>query len=115
LGAEIVPFIVNRLPSGIRNEVISSVLLSPESSTDFEIHFTNMLGIGNRKNTYNVVEEIKRMHPVRTLIIYGSGEKSEMPALLSGSGAIIKEIPGDHHYKYNLPLIVDTMKENEIF
>jgi type IV secretory pathway VirJ component len=115
LGAEIVPFVVNRLPSGIRDEVMSSVLLSPESSTDFEIHFTNMLGIGNRKNVFNVAEEIKKMHPVRTLVIYGDGEKTEMPGMLSGSGAIIKKIPGDHHYKYNVPLIVNTMKENETF
>ena len=113
LGAEIVPFIVNRLPEELRSRVFSSILLSPGISTDFEIHVSNMLGMGNKQNTYDVPGEIRKMQPVRTLIIYGSGEKSEVPALLEGSGVMIRMIPGDHHYKFDIPLIIKTMKENE--
>jgi len=113
LGAEIVPFLYNRLPGEVRQKVQSAVLLSPDVSTDFEIHFSNMLGMGNSQNTYNVPEEIKRMQPLLTLIILGSGEKSKIPGILSGSGPIIKELPGDHHYKFDVPLIVNTMKENK--
>jgi type IV secretory pathway VirJ component len=113
LGAEIVPFIVNRLPAGIKEKVHSAILLSPDINTDFEIHISNMLGMGNKQNTYNVPDEIKRMQPLRTLIILGSGEKSVMPGLLEGSGAIIRELPGDHHYKFDVPLIVKTMMDNK--
>jgi type IV secretory pathway VirJ component len=115
LGAEIVPFIVNRLPEDMRSKIVSSVLLSPETTTDFEIHVSNMLGMGNRQNTYNVTREIINMHPVPTLIILGSGEKSEIPDLLKGTSVIIKKLPGDHHYKFNLNLIIQTMKDNNAF
>jgi type IV secretory pathway VirJ component len=113
LGAEIVPFIVNRLPEEIKSKIESAVLLSPATTTDFEIHISNMLGMGNRQNTYNTIDEIIKMQSVPTLIIFGEGEKTEIPGLLSKTSVIIRKIPGDHHYKFNLPLIMQTMMENK--
>jgi type IV secretory pathway VirJ component len=115
LGAEIVPFIVNRLPEEIKSKIESVVLLSPATTTDFEIHISNMLGMGNRQNTYNTIDEIIKLQSIPTLIIFGDGEKTEIPALLSKTSVIIKKIPGDHHYKFNLPLIMQTMKDNKAF
>ncbi len=115
LGAEIVPFIVNRLPAGIKSKVISVVLLSPGINTDFEIHISNMLGMGNRQNTYNVPEEIKKMEGINTVIIFGEGEDSKVPELLKGTSVKISFIPGDHHYKFNLPLIMQTMINDKAF
>lgn len=115
LGAEIVPFILNRLPEAMKSKIQSSVLLSPATTTDFEIHISNMLGMGNRQNTYNTIDEIVKMQSVPTLIILGEGEKTEIPELLKGTKIIIRKIPGDHHYKFNLPLIMQTMRDNKAF
>jgi type IV secretory pathway VirJ component len=115
LGAEIVPFILNRLPEELKTKIESCVLLSPATTTDFEIHISNMLGMGNRNNTYNTMDEIIKMQSVTTLIIFGEGEKTDIPGLLNGTSVLIRRIPGDHHYKFNLPLIMQTMKENKVF
>jgi type IV secretory pathway VirJ component len=115
LGAEIVPFIINRLPAEMKTKILSAVLLSPDVSTDFEIHISNMLGMGNRQNTFSVTDEIKSMQPVPTLIIFGSGEKTDVPELLDGKGPVIRKIPGDHHYKFDIPLIIKTIKEYKTF
>ena len=115
LGAEIVPFIVNKFPEEMKSKIVSAVLLSPATTTDFEIHISNMLGIGNHQNTYNVTDEIIKMQSVPTLIIFGEGEKSKIPGLLTGTRIKIKFIPGDHHYKFNLPLIIETMKDSKVF
>jgi len=115
LGAEIVPFIVNRLPEETKSKVESVVLLSPATTTDFEIHISNMLGMGNRQNTYHTIDEIIKAQSIPTLIIFGDGEKTEIPALLSKTSVVIRKIPGDHHYKFNLPLIMQTMKDNKAF
>jgi type IV secretory pathway VirJ component len=115
LGAELVPFILNRLPEGMKTKTKSAVLLSPATTTDFEIHISNMLGMGNHKNTYDVIEEIKKNQKVPILIILGEGEKSEVPELLNGTSVKVNKIPGDHHYKFNLPLIIKTMKDNNAF
>jgi type IV secretory pathway VirJ component len=115
LGAEIVPYIVNRLSEVMKSKIVSTVLLSPATTTDFEIHISNMLGMGNRQNSYNVTEEIIKMQSVPALAIFGENEKSPVPGLLNGTSVKIRIIPGDHHYKFNLPLIVQTMKDNKVF
>jgi type IV secretory pathway VirJ component len=115
LGAEIVPFIVNRMTEEMKSGIRSAVLLSPETTTDFEIHISNMLGMGNRQNKYNVMDEIIKMQSVPTLIILGDGEKSPVPGLLSNTSVRVRIIPGDHHYKFNLPLIMQTMKDSKAF
>jgi type IV secretory pathway VirJ component len=115
LGAELVPFIVNRLPDEIKTKIESVVLLSPATNTDFEIHISNMIGIGNRQNTYYTIDEITKLQSLTTLIIFGEGEKTQIPELLKGTSIIIRKIPGDHHYKFNLPLIMQTMKESKVF
>jgi len=115
LGAEIVPFIVNRLPEEVKLKVKSSVLLSPATTTDFEIHISNMLGMGNRQNTYNTTDEIIKMQQIPTMIIFGDGEKTQLPELLNKTSVVIRKIPGDHHYKFNLPLIMQTMRDNKVF
>lgn len=112
LGAEIVPFIVNRLPESLKQKIELTVLLSPDITTDFEIHFSNMLGMGNKQNTYDTVKEINKMHDTPTLLIFGEDEKSRVPAQLSGASQKIRIIPGDHHYKFNLPLIMQTISEH---
>lgn len=115
LGSEIVPFIVTRLTEPLKSKVKSAVLLSPEINTDFEIHISNMLGMGNRQNTYNVTDEIIKMQTVTTLVIFGEGERTKVPELLKGTSVKVSLIPGDHHYKFNVPLIIRTMKDNKAF
>jgi type IV secretory pathway VirJ component len=115
LGAEIIPFIINRLPEKMGSNVVSAVLLSPQINTDFEIHISNMLGLGSHQNSYKVIDEILKMKVDPTLVIFGDGEKTDVPELLSGTKIKIEKIPGDHHYKSNSALIVKTMKDNDIF
>jgi type IV secretory pathway VirJ component len=114
-GAEIVPFLVPLFPRELRSNVMSAVLLSPAETTDFEVHISNMLDLGNRQNTYNVIEEIKKLEKIKTICIYGQNEKSPMPGLLKSSSAKFVFIPGDHHYHGNSTLIVKVMKDNNAF
>jgi type IV secretory pathway VirJ component len=79
LGAEIVPFIVNGLSEEMRSKIVSVVLLSPETNTDFEIHISNMLGVGNRNNTFNVIEEIIKTQSVPVLCIFGENDTRRSP------------------------------------
>jgi type IV secretory pathway VirJ component len=114
-GSEIVPFIVTRLPEEIKSKIEASVLLSPTATTDFEIHISSMLGMENRQNTYNVIDEIRKEKTGNVIIIFGKDEKSVVPKQLTGTAVKIRFIPGDHHYKYNQPLIIQTMKDNKAF
>jgi type IV secretory pathway VirJ component len=114
-GAEIVPFLVTLFPDHIKSNVVSAVLLSPAKTTDFEVHISNMLDLGNRQNTYNVLEEIKKLKNVYIICIYGENEKSPIPVLLKETPVKFVFIPGDHHYHGNSTLIVKVMKDNKAF
>jgi type IV secretory pathway VirJ component len=114
-GAEIVPFRITHFPDYIKSNVLSAILLSPARTTDFEIHISNMLDLGNRQNTYNVIEEIKKIEKINTICIYGENEKSPIPGLLKGTSVNFVFIPGDHHYHGNSTLIVKVMKDNNAF
>jgi type IV secretory pathway VirJ component len=114
-GAEIVPFLLTLFPQHIKSKVLSAVLLSPAKTTDFEIHISNMLDLGNRQNTYNVIEEMKKMLNINTICIYGENEKSPIPDLFKGTPVKFVFIPGDHHYHGNSTLIVKVMKDNNAF
>ncbi len=114
LGAEIVPFVFSRLPDELKSRVGSIVMLSPASNTDFEVHITDMLGLGNKRNTYDVIAEISAIK-TRQIIIYGENEKTSVPDLLKSTQVEIVRIPGDHHYKNNTALIVQVMEEKKAF
>ena len=114
LGAEIVPFVFSRLPEELKSRVGSIVMLSPASNTDFEVHITDMLGLGNKRNTYDVIAEISAIK-TRQIIIYGENEKTSVPDLLKRTQVEIVRIPGDHHYKNNTALIVQVMEEKKAF
>jgi type IV secretory pathway VirJ component len=114
-GAEILPFIYDRLPRDIRERVKSLVMLSPETNTDFEIHITNMLGLGNRKNSYEVIPEMKKDTDALQVIVLGDEEHSIMADQLRNSGVKFISVPGDHHYKGNAALIIGKLEEAKIF
>ena len=50
-GADVAPFLVNRLQDSTRNRIASVVLLSPSDTATFEFHLASWLGGGSRSAT----------------------------------------------------------------
>lgn len=73
-GADVMPFIVNRLDPEMKKKLVSVVLISPSTSTDFEIHWSDMFG-GNAKRSMDVVAEINKMAVPKLASFFGSDEK----------------------------------------
>ena len=111
MGAEVLPFIFANLSSEMKTAVKGSVLLSPGEMADFEVHITNMLGIGNSSNTYDVVKELRQIAPSTSiLIITGEKEDSTLPKELAATGIKFAQVPGDHHYDNDPGSIVRVLK-----
>lgn len=115
LGAEMVPFIISRLPEKFKERISLYVLLSPAATTDFSIHIADLMGMQSRYDTFRVIDEIKKIAGIPALCIFGSEEKTNVPAMLRNIGTTVVIIPGDHHYNHDAPLIVRTMKEHKAF
>jgi type IV secretory pathway VirJ component len=115
MGAEVIPFIFEQLPKEIQLKTKAMVLLSPDSWGDFQIHITNMIGLGNSKNTYDVTAELKKVSSHGSiLIITGDSENSTLPTILSATNIVFATVPGNHHYKSDSFAIFNVLKNKNL-
>jgi type IV secretory pathway VirJ component len=95
-GADVMPFIYNYAGEPFAKKVKHIVLMLPYTSTDFEIHLTEMMGIATH-DAYNVVDEVNKLtKPI--LFILGT-EKGQFPVhtLTNKNYEVITE-GGGHHF-----------------
>ena len=106
-GADIVPFVINILPDSLKKKLISVVLLSPSTSTDFETHYWDMLG-GKKKRSKDVVAEINKMGTLKTAIILESDADFPIKDIKLKNYSYSK-LPGSHHFEGNTNEVANTM------
>lgn len=99
-GADVMPFIVNRLPAVLKNKLLSVLLLSPSTSTDFEIHWLDMLG-NSKKRSMDVVAEINKLGLVKTVTIFGDDETGFTVQNIKLKNYTNENLPGSHHFDGN--------------
>jgi type IV secretory pathway VirJ component len=97
-GADVLPFIVNRLPPPLLARIDRVVFAGLGPGAAFEFHLSNWLSDAPEEGL-PVVDEVRRMPSVRTICIYGSdeGSASACPAL-KNTVVTLHELPGDHHF-----------------
>lgn len=100
-GADLVPFIANKLPDSLKNRISLILLLSPDRFGDFEIHLTDMLSLGIAKKKYNIADEVRKITTPRVVSIFGQEEDETNIQAFREAGSTISLLPGDHHYNKN--------------
>lgn len=95
-GADVTPFLYNYAGSPFTKKVSQLVLMLPYTSTDFEVHLTEMIGIASH-DAYSVVNEVNKI-PKPILFILGT-EKDQFPVqtLTNKNYKVITE-GGGHHF-----------------
>jgi type IV secretory pathway VirJ component len=107
-GADIVPFVANLLPDTVKKKLVSVVLLSPSTSTDFETHIWDMLG-GNKKRSRDVVTEINKMGALKTAIIYGADDTDFPFNKILLKNYSNNKLLGGHHFDGNKDEVAKTV------
>lgn len=77
-GADVLPFLVNRLPEDLRARVHLVALLGPSRTADFEFHLTDWVGGGSRKTSLPVLPEVEKLKGKKILCFYGSDETDSL-------------------------------------
>jgi len=114
-GADLVPFVANKLPEPLKSLLSGLMLLSPDRYGDFEIHLTDMLSLGIAKRKYNIVDEVKKTTTTPVVCIFGQEEEAINILSFKEAGSKISLLPGDHHYDKNVTALVDMIvKETSI-
>jgi type IV secretory pathway VirJ component len=95
-GADVMPFIVNRLPAATRAQLQSVALLSLSQTAVFEFHLQNWLG-GSDDNV-PVAPELLKMTGVRALCVYGEDEDDSMCIQPEAKALQVIKLKGGHHF-----------------
>lgn len=96
-GADVLPFILNRLPKDIHDKVIVSFLMAPSGSTDFEIHWADIFG-GNSKRDMDVITELNKLFNDKIVIISSSDDEHLTLNKISLKRYTHEVLPGGHHF-----------------
>ncbi len=107
-GACITPFVANRLVGKPKESLKEIILLSPDTRGDFEIHVSDMLSFGLRKDPYDVVAELRKTSGVQKLCLFGDGEDATVVQAFKRIGVNVEILPGGHHYNNNFNAIADA-------
>jgi type IV secretory pathway VirJ component len=96
LGADVLPFMANRLPADLMARVRLIVLLGPGRQTSFQFHLTDWLpgsGGGDRP----VLPEVAKLRGKPLLCLYGQDEQDSLCPQLGGLGKAVS-FEGSHHF-----------------
>lgn len=107
-GADVIPFIVNKFPVSLNSNLLSIILLSPSATTDFEVHWAELLG-WNKKRSMDVVAEINKMGLQKTVIIAAKNEDDFPVKEIKLKNFWIETLPGGHHFEGNTTEVAETM------
>lgn len=107
-GADVLPFVINKLPQILNQKLLVSFFMAPSGSTDFEIHWSDIFG-GNKKRSMEVVSEINKINGNKIVILNGSEEQGLDLSKITLKKYTLEVIPGGHHFEGNIAEIVKVI------
>lgn len=96
-GADVVPFIYNRLSPAIKNKVVALTLLSPFATSDFMVHTSDLLNLAGDNKPYKVQPEIETIK-IPIFCFYGDNEAIKPMEAVRQKNFVMRTLSGDHHY-----------------
>lgn len=100
-GADVMPFIVNRLPADLRARVVTVTLLGMGQKAGWEVHVAGWVG-GTDDEARYIAPELDRLGPVRLLCLYGEGDddSAESCKTFARPQMASAQIGDGHHFGY---------------
>ena len=95
-GADVLPFVVNRLPADLRARVASVSLLGIDAHASFEVHIAEW--VGGDEGGPPTRPELAALAGVPLLCIYGEGEADSICPGLPHGTASSEQIGAGHHF-----------------
>lgn len=109
-GANVLPFIVNRLPSELRARIAGVALLGLDANTSFEIRVGGWLP-GSSTGEEPVSPEIEKLGGLHAVCLYGQGESHDPCAALAGDTLRAITVGSGHHFSGAYAQLADAVLE----
>ncbi len=107
LGADVLPFMINRLPSDLQSKIQLLALLGPSQKADFEFHLSDWVGSfgDDGKPTVPEIGKLKQ----KLLCFYGDNEKDSACPHVQTKFAKIIPLKGGHHFNGDYQLLAKSI------
>ena len=96
-GADVLPFIINRLPAATREKVAVGVVMGLSAHAVFEFHMGNWVSDVSSSGL-PTLPEMQRAGDTPLLCIYGTGETDTLCPQLDPTRVHVVQLPGGHHF-----------------
>jgi len=98
LGADVLPFMADRLPADLLSSVALIALLGPSATVDFEFHFVDWFRSAARKTDFRVAPEVEKLKGKKILCIYGVQEGDSLCRSLPSGLVQPVAMKDGHHF-----------------
>lgn len=108
LGADVLPFMISRLPEEMRSKIVLITLVSLGHNADFKFHFAEWLGISSH-HEFPVKPEIERLRGMKILCISGDNDHHSLCPELGSDLVTSVVLKGSHHIINHFGIIIHSM------
>lgn len=108
-GADIVPFVANRLPADLRSRVRVIALLGLAPNANFKFHLIDLVTNHRRPDDLPTLPEVSRLRGAHILCFYGVEEKDAACRSLADPVATVVAMPDGHHFGERYGVIADRI------
>ena len=109
LGADVLPFMLNRIPAESLQKIKVIALLGLSPTADFQFHLTDWIAARKRSTSRMVRPEVEKLRGKRMLCFYGTEDEDELCAQLDPGLAMAIPIQGGHRFGKGYQPIVDAI------
>jgi len=106
-GADVLPFVLNRLSADLQDRVTSLNLLGLDSNASFEVSVADW--IGSDTSGPATRPELAAIHATPVLCIYGEGEKDSICPSLSAPKVTSEQVGKGHHFSGEYSALADRI------
>jgi type IV secretory pathway VirJ component len=110
MGADVLPFALNRLPSETLEHVAFAAALAPGTEAQFEFHLTDWVGAHHAG--LPILPEVERLK-VPFLCVYAHEDTATLCPRLDRERYKVIELPGGHHFDGDYSRLAATLLANE--
>lgn len=108
MGADVAPFLLNRLPPETRGRVDGVALLALAHDAVFEFRLRQWWTRSSAP-ARAVRPELEKLRELRVLCIHGQGDENGACPEMATSGATVVELRGGHRFRGDYPRLVRTV------
>jgi type IV secretory pathway VirJ component len=106
-GADVLPFVINRLPPDLHQRVASVSLLGIDAHASFEVRIADWVGGDNGGPPTQ--PELAQVSHVPVLCIYGEGEEDSICPGLPAGGIAREQVGKGHHFSGEYATLADRI------